>query len=48
MGVNFLKILKKLGRLQNTISFELVVHSGKVRYQYKGEKARNSNSTSFL
>ena len=30
-------------QLQNTISFELVVQSGKVRYLWKGEKARNSN-----
>jgi len=32
-------------QLQNTISFELVVQSGKVRYFWKGEKARNSNLT---
>ena len=31
-----------------TISPELVVQSGKVKYLWKGEKARNSNLASFL
>jgi len=46
MGVNFFENFEKKkggAQLQNTISFELVVQSGKVRYLWKGEKARNSN-----
>ena len=49
-GLIFWKFRENKGgaQLKNSISFELVVQSGKARYLWKKEKARNSNLTLFL